>query len=258
MDGTSRLRDTDGAVLQHGLMVGCFAQHAVVPVGGAVRLPDSIPLWQAALLGCGVVTGIGAVNCAGLRVGQSVCVIGCGGVGQHVIAGARLAGAGTIVAVDADQAKLVLALARGATHAVLAGGESPVVEQVRAIADGGVEVAFEVVGSAGTIRQAWDVLAPGGTAIVVGLAPLGVEVSLPAIEFLSEKTIKGCYYGSSDVHASVGRLAQLVVDGRLSLADVVSDMIGLDGVEEALGRLRRSEGARSVVVLDESLAGVGA
>jgi S-(hydroxymethyl)glutathione dehydrogenase/alcohol dehydrogenase len=257
MDGTSRLRTPDGAVLQHGLMVACFAQYAVVPVAGAVRLPQAIPLWQAALLGCGVVTGIGAVNRAQLRVGARVCVIGCGGVGQQVIAGARLAGAGMIVAVDADEAKLELARRRGATHAVRAGEGAHVVEEVRAIAGGGgVERAFEVVGSPTTIRQAWDVLRPGGTAIVVGLAPAGVEVSLPAIEFLSEKTITGCYYGSADVHAALGQLAQLVVDGRLSVADVVTDLIGLDEVEEALGRLRRGEGGRSVIVIDEELAGV--
>jgi S-(hydroxymethyl)glutathione dehydrogenase/alcohol dehydrogenase len=257
MDGTSRLRTPDGAVLQHGLMVACFAEHAVVPAAGAVRLPAEIPLWQAALLGCGVVTGVGAVNRAQLRVGARVCVIGCGGVGQQVIAGARLAGAGMIVAVDADEAKLELARRRGATHAVLAGDGVDVVEEVRAIADdGGVERAFEVVGSPATIRQAWDVLRPGGMAIVVGLAPAGVEVSLPAIEFLSEKTITGCYYGSADVHEALGQLAQLVVDGRLSVADVVTDLIGLDEVEEALGRLRRGEGGRSVIVIDEELAGV--
>jgi S-(hydroxymethyl)glutathione dehydrogenase/alcohol dehydrogenase len=256
LDGTSRLRTLDGGVLQHGLMVACFAQYAVVPVAGAVRLPRAIPLWQAALLGCGVVTGIGAVNRAQLRVGARVCVIGCGGVGQHVIAGARLAGAGTIVAVDADEAKLELARRRGATHAVRAGEGAHVVAEVLAISGGGVERAFEVVGTPGTIRQAWDVLRPGGTAVVVGLAPAGVEVSLPAIEFLSEKTITGCYYGSADVHASLGQLAELVVDGRLSLSDVVTDLIGLDDVEAALGRLRRGEGGRSVIVIDEELAGV--
>jgi S-(hydroxymethyl)glutathione dehydrogenase / alcohol dehydrogenase len=257
MDGTSRLRASDGAVLQHGLMVACFAEHAVVPAAGAVRLPAEIPLWQAALLGCGVVTGIGAVNRAQLRVGAHVCVIGCGGVGQQVIAGARLAGAGMIVAVDADEAKLELARRRGATHTVRADAGEHVVEEVRAMAGGGgVERAFEVVGTATTIRQAWDVLRPGGTAIVVGLAPAGVEVSLPAIEFLSEKTITGCYYGSTDVHAALGQLAQLVVDGRLSLADVVTDLIGLEDVEDALGRLRRGEGGRSVIVIDEERAGV--
>ncbi|MBV9605183.1 MAG: alcohol dehydrogenase catalytic domain-containing protein [Solirubrobacterales bacterium] len=259
MDGTSRLRGSDGGVLQHGLMVACFAEYAVVPVAGAVALPASIPLWQAALLGCGVVTGIGAVNRAGVRVGDRVCVIGCGGVGLQVIAGARLAGAGTVVAVDTDVAKLELARRRGATHAVLAGsGADVVVSEVLAVTDGGVEHAFEVVGSPVTIRQAWDVLRPGGTATVVGLAPVGVEVSLPAIEFLAEKTITGSYYGSSDVHAALGRLVALVADGRLDLGDVVSDLIGLDEVEAALQRLRSGQGARSVVVIDEALAGVGA
>jgi S-(hydroxymethyl)glutathione dehydrogenase / alcohol dehydrogenase len=256
LDGSSRLRGLDGSVLQHGLMVACFAEYAVVPAGGAVPLPASIPLWQAALLGCGVVTGIGAVNRAGIRVGASVCVIGCGGVGLHVIAGARLAGAGTIVAVDTDASKLELAVRRGATHAVLSTGDV-VVGQVLAISDGGVEHAFEVVGRAATMRQAWDVLRPGGTATVVGLAPKGVEVSLPAIEFLSEKTITGSYYGSSDVHAALSQLVQLVVDGRLDLGDVVSYLIGLDDVEAALERLRRGQGARSVIVIDEQLAGVG-
>ena len=257
MDGSSRLRTLDGTVLQHGLMVACFAEYAVVPAAGAVRLPASIPLWQAALLGCGVVTGIGAVNRAGLRVGASVCVIGCGGVGLQVIAGAQLAGAGMIVAVDTDEDKLELARRRGATHAVVADGGVDVVEEVLSLSGGGVEHAFEVVGRAATIRQAWDVLAPGGAATVVGLAPVGVEVSLPAIDFLSEKTITGSYYGSSDVHAALGRLVQLVVDGRLDLGDVVSYLIGLDDVEAALERLRRGQGARSVIVIDEELAGVG-
>jgi S-(hydroxymethyl)glutathione dehydrogenase / alcohol dehydrogenase len=256
MDGSSRLRGLDGEVLQHGLMVACFAEYAVVPAAGAVPLPTSIPLWQASLLGCGVVTGVGAVNRASLRVGASVCVIGCGGVGLQVIAGARLAGAGTIVAVDVDSGKLELALRRGATHAVVAGDGTHVVEEVVGLTGSGVEHAFEVVGRPETIRQAWDVLRPGGTAMVVGVAPVGVEVSLPAIEFLSEKTITGSYYGSTDVHAALDSLAQLVVDGRLELGEVVSDMIGLNGVEGALDRLRRGEGARSVIVIEEGLAGV--
>jgi Zn-dependent alcohol dehydrogenase len=254
MDGSSRLRAPDGTVLQHGLMVACFAQYAVVPVGGAVPLPSSVPLWQAALLGCGVVTGIGAVNSAGVRVGDSVCVIGCGGVGLQVIAGARLAGAATIVAVDRDAGKLSLAARRGATHVVDATRSDPVSE-VLALTDGGVEHAFEVVGNAATMRQAWEMLRPGGAAVVVGLAPRGVEVSLPAIDFLSEKKISGSYYGSTDVHMAIGQLAQLVIDGRLDLGDVVSDLIGLEDVEAALERLRRGEGARSVIVIDPSLAG---
>lgn len=254
MDGTSRLRGLDGAVLQHGLMVACFAQYAVVPAAGVVRLPESVPLWEAALLGCGAVTGFGAIRRAGVPAGASVCVIGCGGVGLQVIAAAQLAGAASIVAVDRDPEKLTRAAGRGATATVDGSAVDPVAT-VLALSDGGVEYAFEVVGTAATIRQAWDVLRPGGTATVVGLAPRGVEVSLPAIEFLSEKTITGCYYGSGDVHLALGELAELVVDGRLDLAAVVSDVIGLHEVEAALGRLRRGEGARSVIVIDEELAG---
>jgi S-(hydroxymethyl)glutathione dehydrogenase/alcohol dehydrogenase len=185
--------------------------------------------------------------------GETVCVVGCGGVGLHVVAGARLAQAGRIVAVDRDPAKLELALGRGATDAVdAAAGPEAVLE----LTGGGVDHAFEVVGRAETIRFAWDVLRPGATATVVGLAPRGVEVALPAIEFLSEKAIRGCYYGSADVAAELPRLAALAADGRLDLAGVVSHVTGLDGVQDALDRLRRGEGARTVVVLDRELAGI--
>ena len=254
MDGTSRLHGPQGEVLQHGLMVACMAELAVVPTGGAVKLPDSIPLWEAALLGCGVVTGIGAVRRAAVRVGEAVCVIGCGGVGLQVIAGARLAGAATIIAVDRDSQKLAHAVRRGATHTIDARGADVVAEALQ-ITGGGVDHALEVVGAPATIRQAWDVLRPGGTAVVVGVAPRGAEVSLPAIEFLSEKTITGSYYGSRDVQLALGELVALVLDGRLDLGDVVSDVIGLEGVEAAFNRLRRGEGARSVILVDQELAG---
>lgn len=254
-DGTSRLRSADGVVLQHGLTVACFAEYAVVGAAGVVPVSDDIPLWQAALLGCGVVTGFGAVNhAARVRAGERVCVIGCGGVGLQVIAAARLAGAATIVAIDRGAEKLSHALRRGATHAVDARGVDAGAE-VRRLTGGGVEAAFEVVGSPATIRAAWDALAPGGTAVVVGVAPAGAEVSLPAIEFLSEKRILGSYYGSSDPRRAVRELAELVRSGRLDLGDVVSDLITLDDVEEASERLRRGVGDRSVIVLDAELAG---
>ena len=256
MDGSSRLHATDGEPLQHGFMVACFARYAVLPAAGAIRVPASIPLWQAALLGCSVITGIGAVRRAGVGARDRVCVIGCGGVGLQVIAAARLAGAATIVAVDRDEEKLALAAARGATDVVNAARADPVAE-VAALTDGGVEHAFEVVGDPATIRQAWDVLRPGGTAVVVGVAPPGAEVSLPALEFLAQKTITGSYYGSSDVAQAVGAAARLVLDGRLDLAEVVSHMIELEEVESALERLRRGEGARSVVLVDKQLAGLG-
>lgn len=258
LDGTSRLASHDGAPLQHCLLTSCFADHVVVPAAGAVPLPEGVPLWQACLLGCGVVTGVGAVrNTARVRIGDSVCVVGCGGVGLQVVAGARLAGAATIVAADRDPDKLDLARRRGATHAVVVRDDGAAAE-IRALTGGGVDHAFEVVGRAETIRLAWDALRSGGIATVVGLAPVGVEVSLPAIEFLSEKSLRGCYYGSSNVADELPGLVQLVADGRLELADVVSHVSDLDGVEAALDRLRQNEGARTVLVVDATLAGIEA
>jgi S-(hydroxymethyl)glutathione dehydrogenase/alcohol dehydrogenase len=254
-DGSSRLRAADGTVLQHGLTIACFAQYAVVAAAGAIPIPDDLPLWQAALLGCGVVTGFGAVaNAARVRIGERVAVIGCGGVGLQVIAAARLAGAATIIAVDRRPEKLDHALRRGATHAVDASRVEAGAEIVK-LTGGGVDHAFEVVGTAATIRTAWDAIRPGGTAVVVGLAPKGVEVPLPAIEFLSEKSILGSYYGSADPAQAFPGLVELVRSGRLELADMVSHLIDLDGVPEALARLRRGEGDRSVIVVDPDLAG---
>jgi S-(hydroxymethyl)glutathione dehydrogenase/alcohol dehydrogenase len=255
MDGTSRLALPDGTPLQHGLMTACFADCAVVMAAGAVRLPPALPLWQAALLGCGVVTAFGAVRAAArVEPGDSVAVIGCGGVGLHVVSAARLAGADPLVAVDRDPAKLGLALERGATHAVEA-GSAATAARVRRLTAGGVVHAFEVVGRPETIRLAWDSTRAAGTTIVVGLAPRGVDVSLPAIEFLSDKRIRGSYYGSGDAFAELPRLAELAVSGELDLAGVVTHVDALEGAERALERLRRGDGARTVLVVDEELAG---
>ena len=238
MDGTSRLALPDGTPLQHGLTVACFAERAVVAAAGVVPLAPAVPLWQAALLGCGAVTGIGAVrNVARPRIGESAAVIGCGGVGQQVIAGLVLAGAGTIVAVDRDPAMLELSLARGATHAVDATADDPAAA-VRELTGGGVDHAFEVVGRPETMRLAWDCLRAGGKAVVVGLAAVGVEAAFPAIEFLSDKGIKGCYYGSGNPAAELASLVQLAADGRLVLSDVVTQLTDLDGIPEGLERLR--------------------
>jgi S-(hydroxymethyl)glutathione dehydrogenase/alcohol dehydrogenase len=179
-------------------------------------------------------------------------VVGCGGVGLQVIAALRLAGAGPIVAVDRSPEKLELALARGATDTVDADDQPD--RAVRRLTDGGVQHAFEVVGRPETIRLAWDALRPGGTAVVVGLAPRGVEASVPAIEFLSEKSLRGSFYGSGYPSREIESLARLVADGTLDVAATVSHVTDLDGIEEAFGRLRRGEGARTIAVIDPELA----
>ena len=251
LDGTSRLRLADGRPIQHFNFVACFAERAVVPAACAVPIPSGLPLWQASLLGCGVVTAVGAVrNAAKVAVGESVCVVGCGGVGLQLVAAARLAGAGRIVAVERDPGKRALALARGATDAVDGGAEA-----VLELVPGGVDHAFEAVGSPVTIRLAWDVLRAGATATVVGIAPKGVDVALPALELLSEKGIRGSYYGSGDAAALLASMAGLAAEGRFPVADVVTHVTDLDGIEEAFGRLRRGEGARTVALVDEALAG---
>jgi S-(hydroxymethyl)glutathione dehydrogenase/alcohol dehydrogenase len=236
-------------------MTACFAEHAVVAAAGAVPIPAELPLWQAALLGCGVVTGIGAVrNVAKVAAGDSVCVIGCGGVGLQVIAGARLAGAMPIVAVDRAADKLELARTLGATDVVDSSAQDAAAA-VRELTAGGADHAFEVVGRPETIRLAWDSIRAGGQAVVVGLVPRGVEVSVPGIEFLSDKSLRGTYYGSGDAAADLPLLAALALRGELNLADVVTHTTDLDGVEDALDRLRRGEGARTVVIVDSTIAG---
>jgi S-(hydroxymethyl)glutathione dehydrogenase / alcohol dehydrogenase len=258
LDGTTRLRLGDGRPLRHFNFVSCFAERCVVPAASAIPIPPELPLWQAALLGCAVVTGFGAVrNAARVALGESVCVIGCGGIGQQIVAAARMAGAGRIVAVDRDAAKLALAAARGATDLVDASDVEPLAA-VRALVPGGVDHALEAVGSPATIRLAWDVLRPGATAIVVGIGPRGAEARVPALELLSEKGVRGSYYGSGDPAREIGRLAQLMADGRIEVADAVSHLTDLDGIDEAFARLRAGSGARTVAVIDAGLAGAPA
>jgi len=258
LDGGSRMRLADGTPVQHFNFVSCFAERCVVPAACAVPMPATLPLWQAALLGCGVVTAVGAVrNAARVCAGESVCVVGCGGIGLQLVAAARLAGAGRVIAVERDEAKLALALARGATDPVRAGDAEAARAGVLALAPGGVDHAFEAVGSAATIRLAWDVLRPGATAIVVGIAPAGVDVALPARDLLSEKGIRGSYYGSGDAAELLAAMAETTAAGRFPVADVVTHVTDLDGIDDAFARLRAGQGARTVVLLDAAAAGYG-
>jgi S-(hydroxymethyl)glutathione dehydrogenase/alcohol dehydrogenase len=258
-DGTTRLRLPDGTPLQHGLMTACFAERVVVPAAGAIPLPGGLPLWQAALLGCGVMTGFGAVrNVARVGAGESVVVIGLGGVGLQVLAAAKLAGAAPLVAVDRDPAKLALALERGADAAVDTSADERPVRTLRTLTGGGADHAFEVVGLPETMLLAWKALRPGATAVVIGIAAKGAELHLPALELSSDKGIRGSFYGSGDPAADLPELARLAGGGALDLAGVVTQLDSLDGVVDALDRLRRGVGVRTVLVLDPERAGAEA
>ncbi|MGH9265179.1 MAG: Zn-dependent alcohol dehydrogenase [Acidimicrobiales bacterium] len=250
LDGSPRL-SLDGAPLFQMCGTGTFSEETVVPACAAVKIPDDVPLDVAALLGCGVITGVGAaLNTATIRPGDTVAVVGCGGVGLNVIQGARIAGAEVVVAVDVHPAKLATATRFGATHTV----DASAVDPANAVRDftgqRGADVAFEALGLGRTIEQTVDMTRRGGQAVLVGIPRLDVMLTLPVMLgiVLQERTIKGCWYGSSDIRRDVPRLVDLYRQGRLRLAELVSRRIGLHEVNEALEAMRSGDGARSVIV----------
>lgn len=228
-----------------------FATETVVPAACAVPIDPGFPLDLAALVGCGVVTGIGAVcNSARVRPGESVAVVGCGGVGLAALQGARLAGAHPIVAVDRVPAKFDLARACGATDCVDSGEVDPVAA-VRDLTGGhGVDHAFEVVGLSTTIRQAYGMARRGGTVTVVGAGRFDDEVRFGAMELMADaKTVRGCVYGATDPHRDFPDIVRLHAAGVIDLALLVTRRVGLDGVNDAFRAMAAGEGARTLLVL---------
>lgn len=245
-DGTSRMH-SDKQTLFHFNSVSCFSEYIVVPQEGAVKIPDEIPVEIAAVLGCAVVTGVGAVErTAGVRPGESVAVIGCGGVGLNVIQAASLSGAYPIIAIDIRADKLELAKTFGASHGLNARTQD-VIAAIREITEYGVDWGFEVLGNTRTIEQAWEVIRPGGTVVVVGLAPKHSQVTLPAFDFISEKNIRGCFYGSSRFHADVPQILKRIQSGRMHIEGMVSHSVALEELETAFNRLRSGDGARTII-----------
>jgi S-(hydroxymethyl)glutathione dehydrogenase/alcohol dehydrogenase len=247
-DGTSRL-SSDGAQLHHFNSVSSFAEYAVVPHSVAVPIRRDVSLESAALVGCAVLTGYGGVvNTAGVEKGASVAVWGCGGVGLNAVQAARLAGAKPIVAVDARPEKLALARRLGATEAVRAGPEGEAAAAVRELTGGGVDYAFEAVGREETIREAWEALRAGGTAVVLGLPPKGSTVAIDTWGFINEKTLKGSFLGSARIARDVPRIVDLYAAGELNLDDLVSRRLPLAELPDAFERLRRGDAVRQLVV----------
>ncbi|WKU45365.1 Zn-dependent alcohol dehydrogenase [Streptomyces sp. VNUA116] len=212
-----------GERLFHFAASSVFAERTVVKAVQAVRIPESMPLTSAALIGCSVLTGIGAVlNRARVRPGESVVVIGAGGIGLNVLQGARIAGASVAVAVDSDPRKEAAARQFGATHFVDASAPPGSPAAVREILPDGADHAFECVGDTGLVRQAVDLLGRHGQAVLLGVPPAGAEASFRVDSLFLDKAILGCRYGSSSPQRDIPRYAGLYREGRLLLDELVT------------------------------------
>ncbi|MFD6063823.1 Zn-dependent alcohol dehydrogenase [Rhodococcus wratislaviensis] len=211
--------------------LGAFAEAMVVHQHSVVRIPDSMPLAAASVLGCAVVTGVSAVfRSARVEPGASVAVLGCGGVGIAAIQGARLAGAAQIIAVDTNASRLVDAVKFGATHTVQAGSVDTV-EAVRDLTGGGVDYSFEAIGFSSTVEQAFAMLGPAGTATVLGMVPDSQPVTIRASElFAMEKRLQGTVMGGNQFPTDIPRYVSFYEQGKLLLDEMLSDVIDLQGI----------------------------
>lgn len=247
--GTKRFDLADGRSATAVCGCGTFAEAMVVHEASVVPVRTDLPDDQLALLGCGVMTGLGAVlNTADVRPGSSVAVIGCGGVGQSVVQGARIAGAVTIVAVDPARGRREASLRIGATHAVDPRADDPL-DAVRALTEGrGADYTFEAVGRPELIVQAFDMARAAGTVTVVGMPAKDDVITLPALRAVfSGKRLAGSKVGGAQILRDVPRYVRLAESGRLDLGSMVSRRISLDEVNHGIELLERAEGVRTVI-----------
>jgi S-(hydroxymethyl)glutathione dehydrogenase/alcohol dehydrogenase len=242
------------ALSEHGAAVGQFAglggfaEQMLLPEQALMKLHGEVPLEVAALVGCAVTTGLGAVfNTAKVPPGATVAVIGCGGIGLNVVQGAVVAGAVRVVAVDVSADKLDRAREFGATDTVDATAGDPV-GQVHELTHGGVDHSFEALGRKQTIEQAFSMLAPGGTATVIGVAPFGTTIELPALDLLQEKRLQGSMMGSNRFRIDMPYYLDLYRQGRIKLDELISSRITLDQINDGYRELQAGTGARSVIV----------
>jgi S-(hydroxymethyl)glutathione dehydrogenase/alcohol dehydrogenase len=242
----------DGTPLHNTLGLGALAAEVVVSDSAVIGVPADLPFAEAALLGCAVLTGFGAVrNTARVTADDAVLVIGLGGVGLSVLLAARAAGAGPIIAVDVSEAKREVALAAGATDYLVS--DDNLSRAVRALTGGrGADHSFECVGRAATIRAAWRATRRGGQVTVVGMGAKDDVFSVSALEiFSSARTLRASVYGSADPDREIPELAQAVLDGALDLGPLITHRIPLAQAPQAFARMTRGEGARSVVVFED-------
>jgi S-(hydroxymethyl)glutathione dehydrogenase / alcohol dehydrogenase len=250
-DGTTRLRRAGGEAVHHLMFLGAFAEYCVVPADCAVKVPAAIPFDRACLIGCGVMTGVGAATrIARVAWGASAVVIGCGAVGLSAVQGARLAGAGRIIAVDLDARKLDLAARLGATDTIDAAHDDPLAA-IRALTRGrGADVVFEAAGRAETFRLAAEAVRPGGQIVWLGKVNVDEDVAFRWGALMGEKRIIRSSYGGARPQRDFPLLAQAYLDGRLYLDELVSRRIALGDINDGFAALQRGEVVRAVVTFD--------
>lgn len=241
----------DGRPVSQFVNLSSFAEMMLVHERALVKIDREIPLDVAAILGCAVTTGLGAVfNSAAVRPGETVAVFGCGGVGLNAVQGARIAGAGRIIAVDLSPDKLAAAREFGATD-VVDGRSVDAVQAVVEMTSGGVDHALECVGLKSTVEQAFRVLKPGAVATVVGMVPEGTKIEVDGVSLLFERRLQGSNMGSNRFRIDIPRYIDLYRDGRLNLDRLITSRIDLGEVDTALAALKTAEGVmRSVVVFE--------
>jgi len=246
----SRLAKGDENLWQF-LNLSSFAEYMLVHEHAIAKIREDMPLDRAALIGCGVTTGVGAViHTARVEPGSTVAVIGCGGIGLSAINGAAIAGAARIIAIDTVPSKLELARKFGATDVVNAKDKDPVGE-VMEMTGGGVHYSFEAIGLKITAEQSFKMLARGGTATIIGMIPVGTNIELHGPEFLMERKIQGSNMGSNRFRVDMPRFVDFYLQGRLHLDDMISRRIKLEDVNEGLEALKTGEVARSVIMFDQ-------
>jgi S-(hydroxymethyl)mycothiol dehydrogenase len=250
-NATQKMTTVDGTVLSPALGIGAFAEKTLVAAGQCTKVDPAAPAAVAGLLGCGVMAGLGAaMNTGNVGRGDSVAVFGCGGVGDAAIAGARLAGASKIIAVDIDDRKLRWAEDFGATHTVNSSSEDPVAA-IKAVTDGnGADVCIEAIGLPSVYKQAFEARDLAGTVVLVGVPRPDMEITLPFIDLFGRGgALKSSWYGDCLPSRDFPMLIDLFLQGRLDLDRFVTETIALENVEEAFHKMERGEVLRSVVVL---------
>ena len=254
---TQRRKDDKPRMSQNGKPIlqfadlSTYAEKMLVHENALVKITHEIPLDRAALIGCGVTTGVGAVlNTAKIEPGSTVAVFGCGGVGISAIQGARLAGARMIIAIDQFEGKLAMARHFGATHTIDASHADAVEKIVEIAGSGGVDYSFEAVGLKKLAEQCFDSIKPGGTATIIGMIPVGQKVALDGPKFLTERKIQGSMMGGNRFRIDMPRYIDYYLQGRLNLDDMISKRARLEDVNEAFRAMKSGEVARTVLMFD--------